>query len=122
MTKPSRHRPLHLEDVLQEPILLQTGCELAESELDVGYALCCALITECPLFVAAVFVTGNNFVSHSLSLRNLAVGLLLRCGLGDAAIVWEVRERVNNETVPYPAKWSPIRPCASFCARCAFFC
>jgi len=111
MTKPSWHTPLHLEDVLQEPIVLQAGCELAESELDVGYVLCCVLITECPLFVAAAFVTGINSVSRLLSLRNLAVGLLLRCGLGDVAMVGDVSYRVNSKESPNPAKWSPSRPC-----------
>jgi len=46
-----------------------------------------------------------------LSLRNLAVGLLLRSGLGDVAIVGDVSYRVNSKEGPNPAKWSPIRPC-----------
>ena len=34
-----------------------------------------------------------------------------RSGLGDAAMVRKTSHRVNYEEGPYPAKWSPIRPC-----------
>ena len=40
----------------------------------------------------------------------LVVGLLIRCGLGDVAMVGDVSYRVNSKESPNPAKWSPIRP------------
>src|SRR6266478_1174632 len=62
-------------------------------------------------FVAAVFVTVINSVPTCwLSLRNCTVGLLLRCGLGDVAMVGDVSYRVNYKEGPNQAKWSPIRP------------